>query len=163
MPANDAILWVDAIFLGAAIAWALAVAYSRSPDYALLRLLFWAIAIGIGIFVLMWDVTATQSTWVRLPVAALIFAIAGTSLVEGLRWTYRAVASNQSEELIPPSLFDAQLKEIQTIDEFIGRKNEIELRDTFDFPDMLRFNILLARKDLSPDLVKGEESGAPRT
>jgi hypothetical protein len=62
---SEAILWVDAVLLSAAIGWALVVAYVQSPNYVLLRQLFWVIAIGIGIFVLVWAVTATQSAWVR--------------------------------------------------------------------------------------------------
>jgi hypothetical protein len=75
---SEAILWVDAVLLSAAIGWALVVAYVQSPNYVLLRQLFWVIAIGIGIFVLVWAVTATQSAWVRpVPFFALASAAIG--------------------------------------------------------------------------------------
>ena len=141
------------------------MAYIPSPDYGLMRRLFWAIATGIGIFVLVWDVTATQSAWIRLPVTAAIFAIGGTFFVEGVRWTYRAATAQQSEkheleEHVPSSLFDAQLKEIQEIDNFVGRKSELDLRDTFDFPNMLKYNIVLAKNELAPLLSKAEDVAA---
>ncbi len=96
MRVSEAVLWVDAILLTGAIGWALIVAYIPSPNYVLLRKLFWVIAIGVGIFILVWDVTATQSAWVRMLFVALASAAIGVFVAEGTRWTYRGALSHQS-------------------------------------------------------------------
>jgi len=144
MRVSDAILWVDALLTGAAIAWALTVRYLTVPDFSLLRRLFWAIAVGLWVFAAVWNVTSNNSPWVRLPLAAAIFAISGIFLVEGIRWTYRAEIALPKPE-IPASLYAAQLAELREIDAFIGNKDEMELRQTFDLPNMIRFNTLMAK------------------
>ncbi len=55
-------------------------------------------------------------------------------------------------------LRNSQLKELQQIDEFISRKDEIELRETFDFPKILKYNIRMAKIGLAPALVSKSES-----
>lgn len=56
------------------------------------------------------------------------------------------------------ALFNAQLKELQELDDFIGKKDENALRETFDFYNILKFNIKIARRGLAPKLVTPEES-----
>jgi len=62
----------------------------------------------------------------------------------------------------PPSvltaLSDSQFNEIRQIDALIGRKDEMELRNTFDFPNMLKFNLLLIRRSADTDSVSPSES-----
>ena len=53
-------------------------------------------------------------------------------------------------------LYEAQLEELREIDNFIGKKDETELRTTFDFPDMLKFNIRFAKAKL----ISGSVSNA---
>jgi len=56
-------------------------------------------------------------------------------------------------------LVEARMAEFGAIDDFIVKKSEIELRETFDFPDILKFNLKFARnfhwpKDASPEDVE---------
>lgn len=107
----------------------------------------------------MWDVTAIQSTWVRVPFVALSCAAIGVFVVEGTRWTYREATFHQrSEGNIPPALFDAQLQELREIDNFIGKKDEVSLRETFDFPNIMHYNILFVKKDMVPQPASTELS-----
>jgi hypothetical protein len=145
MRVSDAILWVDGILLSASIGWALVVAYLQSPNYVLLRRLFWVIALGIGIFVIVWDVTATQSAWVRVPFVALASVAIGVFVVEGTRWTYREATSHQRSEGTVgahPLVFQEQLAEIKELEKFIAQ-DEIGLRNSFDIPTILDRNIMV--------------------
>lgn len=54
-------------------------------------------------------------------------------------------------------LFNTQFKELQQLDDFIGRKDERALRETFDFPNMIRYNIRLTRQAAAPELVSPAE------
>jgi hypothetical protein len=63
----------------------------------------------------------------------------------------------QPSQLSPP-LLEAQFSELHQIDDFIGRKTETALRETFDLPKMLKFNIRLTRRTLAPQLVSPSES-----
>lgn len=53
-------------------------------------------------------------------------------------------------------LFSAQFKMLQSIDDFVARKDENELRETFDFPNMLKYNIKLAKSFEFPNLASSE-------
>jgi len=53
---------------------------------------------------------------------------------------------------------DETLNELNEINDFIGKKDEEDLRTTFDFPDMLRYNIALQKQSLKPDSVSTEEA-----
>ena len=54
-------------------------------------------------------------------------------------------------------LLQARLAEFQQIEDFIVRKSEIQLRETFDFPEMLKFNIRTARNFYWPGSVPAPE------
>jgi hypothetical protein len=90
MRASDAILWVDALIAASAVAWALVVAYTPQPDYGLLRRLTWLMAVCLWIFALVWDVTSSSPLPIRVILTAVVFAVTGVLLCEGIRWTYRA-------------------------------------------------------------------------
>jgi len=68
------------------------------------------------------------------------------------------VIARPKKDETDPIFVESQFREFKEIDEFIGRKNEIELRETFDFPNMLKFNIKLARRNITPTSVKASES-----
>jgi hypothetical protein len=56
-----------------------------------------------------------------------------------------------------PTLLQAQIAAFDRVQQFFGGLDEAGLRSLFDFPNMLRFNILLTRRDLQkngfpPDL-----------
>jgi hypothetical protein len=54
-------------------------------------------------------------------------------------------------------LSEAQLEEFRQIDDFLVKKTEMQLRETFDFPEMLKFNIRLARNFYWPRSVPPRE------
>ena len=54
--------------------------------------------------------------------------------------------------------FEPELKELEDVSEFIARKDEIELRETFDFPKMLTYNIALARRSVFPRAASPQEA-----
>jgi hypothetical protein len=57
-----------------------------------------------------------------------------------------------------PRLRDAQLKELQAVDAFIARKDEMELRESFDFPNMIQYNVRLTRRSVFPQSVTPAQS-----
>lgn len=63
-------------------------------------------------------------------------------------------------------LFEAQLAELSELDQFIAWKNEFELRETFDLPNILRFNVRLQRAEMigqrDHDAERFFENGAAR-
>jgi hypothetical protein len=50
----------------------------------------------------------------------------------------------------PKQLLESQIKSIQEIDAFIAAKDENDLRNTFDFPDILKYNILMVKRGIAP-------------
>ncbi len=61
---------------------------------------------------------------------------------------------NQPNDLV----FNAEFEELKAIDDFLGRKSEIERRETFDLLNMLHFNIELLKRSMAPQLVSREAS-----
>jgi hypothetical protein len=57
-------------------------------------------------------------------------------------------------------LFGTQLEELKAIDALIARKDEVELRETFDLPKMLHYNIELTRRSMAPQLLSPTDSSA---
>jgi len=51
-------------------------------------------------------------------------------------------------------------KQLEEINEFICQKSELELREEFDFPQMLKYNIKFAKRNLAPQLVSSDDSAA---
>lgn len=74
--------------------------------------------------------------------------------------------SNRAEEFEPAirtaplPLVTLQIQQLHELDEFVGKKDEMELRTTFDFPSILNVNFAIYRKDRAPNLVKAEEQNA---
>lgn len=86
------------------------------------------------------------------PEARALFFWAGVVLILGAltgivlanRSDARSVSGASRDALpaqINPILFNAQLQEIREVEEFIGRKSEIELRETFDFDQIVPYNL----------------------
>lgn len=57
------------------------------------------------------------------------------------------------QDSVPPSLFQTQLDQLKEIEAFIGVKDENALRETFDIPNIIRYNILMAKRTFAPQLV----------
>lgn len=60
-------------------------------------------------------------------------------------------------EPIPEPLYAAQLGELREIDAFLGRKDEMGLRETFDFPRMFKFDVRMAQNQLIPGSVSPDK------
>jgi hypothetical protein len=64
-----------------------------------------------------------------------------------------------SGEKLSEALLNSQIPEVREIQKFIGSKHEVELRDLFDFPRMVKFNVRLAKRSISPpNTLKPNES-----
>lgn len=71
----------------------------------------------------------------------------------------RGLISKAHDEPRPDAaLLSAQLKLLEQIDAFIGTKDESALREIFDLPGMLKYNIKLSRRSFAPKLVSSSES-----
>jgi hypothetical protein len=51
------------------------------------------------------------------------------------------------------ALFKAQLQDLQALQNLLGTTDESSLRDMFDYPNMLRFNIAEIKRNLAPKLM----------
>jgi hypothetical protein len=67
-----------------------------------------------------------------------------TLLLVGL---YGIAYSRHEDPQTPTSILESQLGKLKQLEEFIGVKSEISLRDTFDLPNMVHYNILLGQRD----------------
>jgi hypothetical protein len=88
MRVSEAILWFDALAVATLASWGLLVMYLERPNFRLARRLFWLSAGGMGVFAMVWNVTAFQSPWIRITVTAVFGAFIAVGLGEALRWTY---------------------------------------------------------------------------
>jgi hypothetical protein len=74
----------------------------------------------------------------------------------GMRWPIarRPIAPFGVSE----QLFKTQIAEMEKLQELIGDKSEDELRELFDYPNMLRSNISVVKKSLAPKLMSSKET-----
>lgn len=72
----------------------------------------------------------------------------------------RLVVNPEPLSMVSPSVtsFAPEVKELEDVAEFITKKDEMELRDTFDLPKILSYNIKMDRRTLAPNLVSATES-----
>ncbi len=110
-----------------------------------------------------WAVAAISlATYERLGVrarletiSAVAFAFVGLGLFAIHHARYR---ENQlTDEKV---LFDAQFKELTALEDFIGAKDESELRELFGFPDAVKFNVMIAKRNFLPNGVTRRQSEA---
>jgi hypothetical protein len=59
---------------------------------------------------------------------------------------------------IPAPLLTAQLIELKNIDEFLGSREEADLRQTFDLPQIFYLNVLIWKKWANPSSITTEQS-----
>jgi hypothetical protein len=76
-----------------------------------------------------------------------ILSIVACSSVLALAMYY--VLWSASGEKLSEALLNSQIPEVREIQKFIGSKDEMELRDLFDFSRMLKFNVRLAKRSIS--------------
>jgi hypothetical protein len=112
------------------------------------------IIVGAIIVAARWTTWAisTESPWpVRGAVGALIGATLFVLIPSALRWlserqkTEMGETTDTREKDIDTALneriLDPQVGEIRRVIDFLGGKNEMELREQFDFPDVFRLNV----------------------
>jgi hypothetical protein len=90
-------------------------------------------------------IVATDPNWSRRLKATAQVVI--TLLLVGL---YGIAYSRHEDPQTPAPLLETQLGQLKQLEEFIGVKSENSLRDTFDFPDMVRYNLLFGRRGVRP-------------
>jgi hypothetical protein len=91
------------------------------------------------------------------PMSYLVVFLLGGGLLCFYWWSVNSVLAavqkklspTVAEKKIPEPLLTAQLQEIKELEAFIGGKDEGQLWDMFDFPNMIRFNIMRAKACLS--------------
>lgn len=93
-----------------------------------------------------WAITTDQPWEIRGIVGALMGAALFVLVPGVLHW----LAERDRVPAPSPQVVGAQLQEIQEIDNFIGKKNEYDLRQTFD---MLEYNRIFAIWEVAPQEV----------
>jgi hypothetical protein len=58
---------------------------------------------------------------------------------------------------VSEQVFQAQIVEMDKLQEWLDDKSEDELRELFDYPNMLKFNVALAKERLAPALMSSNE------
>lgn len=148
---------------GVALAISGGIALALAPQIRNIRLAHWFFA-----FAWMWVfgglVEGTGNMKHSLPSYALVFF--GGGIIGALALaTYKWVETNH-HEASPSSAESSRNQgsdiegELREVNEFICKKDENELRDEFDFPQMLKYNIEFAKRNLVPTLVSAEDSAA---
>ena len=92
------------------------------------------------------------SPWLVYP----ILAVAGAVILCGYYWAMGRMLREGHRKVKQP-LADLQ-KHLQIIDDFIATKDENELRELFDFPDILKYNLRFAKRNLFPSSVSKQQS-----
>jgi hypothetical protein len=123
-------------------------------DFRLSRRLAWAAGILGMVLVVGFGLRTDLDKRFRIPVVAFLGIVVAVSLTEGLRWiTNREVTTTQAVTITPEQ--QAELKEI---DGFLSRKDELELRQEFDLPNILELNIRFQRREILHGNMPKEES-----
>jgi hypothetical protein len=100
-----------------------------------------------------WAYKTDIGPWIRIPIILILGGTVAVFLSEGLRWITNREAA---VEITAPSV--ELMADIKAIDDFLGRKDENELRNEFDFPNMLEYNIRLQKRELARPMVSKEVS-----
>jgi hypothetical protein len=89
----------------------------------------------------------------RITKTALALALAVGLSVSGAVAVYRHQAQPVSEALLA-----AQLQEMRLLQDFISGEPDFDLRQKFDFPGIVKFNLRLDKRSLAPGLVSDQDS-----
>jgi hypothetical protein len=124
--------------------WATAITASDTVSSGIL------LAVASGIVCLF--VFRHASQWgTTLRTTILITAAAAFLLTQGFVYLKTLPRS-------PNAILASQVEELKKLEALVGGKTESELREMFDFPNILKFNIALDKRSLYPTLVTTEES-----
>jgi hypothetical protein len=141
----------------ALVAWA----FTESDEVAfMINLLAMAWLVSVISIVTYEDLDTTVVTWgisIITPMRVRLASLLGFGLLFSLIGLFinGHVAAKQAAEkaTVPEVLFGAQLRELNELEGFIGQQSEDVLREMFDYPNMLKFNIALTKKGLAPQLM----------
>lgn len=104
----------------------------------------------LSLFVVQW-----LDNWgpleMKIIINALIAAIIVAALTYGLDWSQKKQASLESRPATAASVdpfIAGQFSEISRLEEFIGGKDEMELREIFDFPNLFSINMQMTKARL---------------
>jgi hypothetical protein len=165
--------WIAALLFAGAIG----LIALTPEEIKVASILVWIAAILFAVRWVMWALITECSWQIRIIVGAVVGAFLFGVLPPSLKWisdkSIRKDGSNEiaaslpeqpiaAPDAIPPSLYEEQLRELREIEEFIGKKDENELRETFDLPTILKFNIKFDRRDLVRLIDKSESNEIDR-
>jgi hypothetical protein len=151
------------------------------PDYATARWLMIGAAITAVVWYGFWLPMTDEPLWTRSLIGVGVGIVALGGLPWGLNWIEKRENSgtistksppaprppmgtpanaevNSSAPEPNPTLLQAQIAAFEKVQQFFGGLDESGLRYLFDFPNMLRFNILFIRRDLQKNNFPAELS-----
>lgn len=115
-----------------------------------------------------WALVSDQPWLIKAIVGAIIGAFAFGALPPALKWITDKLEQPTSQETTAEpvkeiaghrkALSEHVIRELENLDDFIGKKDEIELRDLFDFPKIIEYNIRFYRREVFPSDVTPQES-----
>lgn len=118
-----------------------------------LRWLLW-LAWPSFVFAFWTIIKCVNRVWVRRVAVGACVVVVGTGLYRMDVWLRIPEASS------PDALFQAQLSELEQLENFIGTKNEMELREVFGFRKLLSVTLQIWRSGFAPDKYTPEEMKA---
>lgn len=121
---------------------------TSAGEFRFLRLCLYAFTglIIVSLFFIEWP--PEFSLQVRASINAAVAAIVVGGVTVAWGWLDKKQNPDTAKTEVPAPLYAAQLEQLIEIDAFIGNKDETRLRETFDLPDMIKFNILKAKGQL---------------
>jgi hypothetical protein len=113
------------------------------PRFGVVRVLFWISALTFWSLGIVWAATSSQPLSIQMMVAGAIGAIAAAGIAWGL-WEVRTqekVADESTQTEASKLVSQAQFAKVAELEQFLGGKDEMDLRIAFDLPNILQKNI----------------------
>jgi hypothetical protein len=118
-----------------------------------LRWLLW-LAWPCFVFASWTVIKRVKRVWVRRIAAGACIVVVGAGLYGMGIWLRITEAST------PDALFQAQLNELEQLEDFVGTKDESELREVFGLSKLLSVNLWIWRSAFAPNRYSSEELNA---
>ena len=83
--------------------------------------------------------------------------------VGDIHYHYSQESRGAEQAKTPPQVIESQIREIARIENFVTRKDEWSLRSMFDFPDILRYNMLQIKHSLDKQTATPESAEEARS
>lgn len=151
----------------------LTMAATTRGEFRFVRACFWLSAALAAILyaVTLW-LTGRGFTFTRIAISCAAVACILGGLRIALNWTKRRetaaitaptrsvdkVDGKETQPPISPVLLESQIRDLQFLNEFIAQKDELGIRETFDLPELLKYNLKFARLKLIPESYSTESS-----